>query len=491
MNHSQQIRFGMKWTAIALVTTQILRFVTTIVLARLLVPELFGLVAMANATIHIIAVVREFGLGSAYIQRKVQEGEDERVSANTTFYILCMINALMFMAAWFLAPWTAAFFSEERLTDVLRVLTMSFILDGVVTITGVVLRKKLEFGKFAVSEIIGRVSYSAVSISLALSGFGVWSLVFGQLTSQVIRAGVSLKLSGWRPALEFSTKIARELFSFGKYLWGFSIISALGDSLDRVIIGRWLGAANLGIYGLALNLSKLPATQISWMINRIAFPALSRIQDDKAALRRTFLKTINHVAPISIPVGLALSATSEALVATLYGANWAGAAPVLEVLAIYGTVLSLSSLTGPVFKAIGKPKALLYTSVLHHTLMVVLLIALARYGIVAIAYAVVTPLLLSSVIAFVLVVRYLDLQARDVLEPLFRSGGAGMIMYLSIRALEWSASSSDLPSPVLFLACIAVGMLSYLLASLVINRTVVRDITVTFREVMQAKGKLR
>jgi len=490
MKHSQQIRFGVKWTAIALVTTQILRFVTTIVLARLLVPELFGLVAMANTTIHIISVIREFGLGSAYIQRKIRGEEDARLAANTTFYVLCMVNAVMFFAAWFLAPYAALFFNEDKLVDVIRVLILSLILDAIVTTAGVVLRKKLEFGKYAVSEIIGRISYSAVSISLALLGFGVWSLVFGQLASQVIRAGVSLKLSGWRPALEFSTKIARELFSFGKYLWGFSILSALGDSLDRIIIGRWLGAANLGIYGLALNLSKLPATQISWMINRIAFPALSRIQDDKEALRRVFLKTLNHVAPISLPVGLGLSATSDVLVATLYGENWADAAPVLKVLAVYGAALSLSSLTGPVFKAIGKPKVLLYTSVLHHALMVVLLIILARYGIVAIAWAVLIPLLVSSAIAFVLVARYLGLQARDILEPLLRSGSAALFMFFSIRAVIWSADASSISPALQLLASIATGAVSYALASVLTNRAVMRDMTVSLREVMLARGKL-
>ncbi|MEA3411743.1 MAG: lipopolysaccharide biosynthesis protein [Pseudomonadota bacterium] len=490
MNHSQKIRFGVKWTAIAMVTTQILRFLTTIVLARLLVPELFGLVAMANTVIHIISVIREFGLGSAYIQRRIRGAEDARLAASTTFYVLCMINAVMFVAAWFLAPLAASFFREAVLVDVFRVLILSLVLDAAITTSGVVLQKDMEFGKYAVTEIIGRLSYSLISISLALLGFGVWSLVFGQLGAQIVRTGISIKLSGWRPAPVFSTEIARELFSFGKYLWGFSILSALGDSLDRIIIGRWLGAGTLGVYGLALNLSKLPATQISRMINRIAFPALSRIQDDKAALRRVFRKTLNHVAPISLPVGLALSATADGLVATLYGENWAGAAPVLEVLAIYGTALSLSGLTGPVFKAIGKPNVLLYTSVLHHTLMAVLLIILARYGIVAIAWAVLIPLLVSSAIAFVLVARYLDLQARDLLEPLLRSGSAALIMYLTIQALEWFVGPAKLSSPLLFLACIGVGMLSYLLASLITNRAVMHEVTVSFREVMLARGKL-
>jgi len=490
MDDSQKIRFGLKWTAIAMFSTQLLRFATTIVLARLLVPEFFGLVAMANTTIHIITVLREFGLGSAYIQRRIQGEEDTRLAANTTFYVLSGINAVMFAAAWILAPWAAAFFKEPELADVFRVLILSLILDSAITTAGVVLQKELEFGKFAVSEFVGRLVFSLVSISLAALGFGVWSLVFGQLGSQIVRAAILLWLSGWRPALVFSRQIARELFSFGKYLWGFSILSAIGNSLDRIVIGRWLGSGTLGVYSLALNLSKLPSTQISRMINRITFPALSRIQDDKPALRRVFRKTLEHVAPISLPVGLALSATADVLIVTLYGQNWAGAAPILQILALYGAAVSVSGLTGPIFKAIGKPDVLLYTSALHHSFLVVLLILLARHGVVAIAWAVLIPLLVSSGIAFVLIVRYLELRARDVLGPLARSGGASLFMFACIRAAISTSDAFLLPSWIQLIAGIGAGAVSYLMASLLTNRTVLYEMAVSLRQVMLARGKL-
>lgn len=488
MSTSDSVRVGIKWIGVSLAVTQAVRFLTTAVLARLLTPEIFGLVAMAHVAITLIGVIREVGVGAAFIQRQDRDPEDAANAANTTFLLSLVVNGVLFLLAWFAAPLVVRFFEADGLQAVLRAMFAVFLIDAFDTTPTMILQKRLQFERHAAGSILACAVNAGVAIGMAFAGFGVWSLVAGQLSSRAARAVLVFALARFRPRLTFDRAIAGELFAYGRYLWAFAVLSAVGGSLDRLILGRWLGAATLGIYDMALNLSNLPASHISGLVNQLTFPSFARIQGDPAALRRALHKTIRHVSLLSVPLAFGMLAVANDLILTVYGEKWADAVPVIQVLAFYGLSLSIASITGPVLKAIGRPQILLYSSIVHHSVLLALLFALGGYGPVGIAYAVLTPMLISAGLAYALIFYYLSFPLRDIFVPLFRTGAPALAMYAAVRAFHAQLDPA-LAHPASLLACVAVGGVTYLVLSVLVNRAGLVEVTTTLREALLSKGK--
>jgi O-antigen/teichoic acid export membrane protein len=380
------------------------------------------------------------------------------------------------------------FFDAEGLLAVLRVMFGVFLIEAFSTTPSMILQKRLEFDKGAIAEIAASATNAGVAISLALAGFGVWSLVAGQLSSRLARAGVAFALSGFRPGLRFDAAIARQFFAYGRYLWAFAILSAVGGTLDRLILGRSLGAASLGMYSMALTLGSLPAAQISQLVNRITFPSFARVQDDLPALRSALHKTLRHVSILAVPLAFGMLAVADDLILTVYGEKWHGAIPIFRVLAFYGLSLAVSSIMGPVLKAIGRPQILLYSSILHHALLFPLIFLLVPYGAVGIAWAVVVPMVVSAVYAYALIVHYLHFPIRDLLGPLVRTGVPSLGMYGIVSVFDARLDAAlALPAPVSLLVSAGVGVVAYLALSALLNRDALLEILGTFREALLSR----
>lgn len=488
MSNSHQVHVGIKWIGASMAITQVVRFVTTAVLARLLSPEVFGLVAMAHVAIALVGVIREVGIGSAYVQRPDRGPEDAAAAANTTFMMSLGVNGALFCLAWFTAPLVAQFFDTDGLLEILRAMFLVFLIDAFDTTPTMMLQKRLEFDKTALAEVFGSAVNTAIAIAMAWAGYGVWSLVIGQLGSRLTRTLLVFYLSGFRPRRQFDRTIARELFDYGRYLWAFAVLSAVGGSLDRLILGRSLGAASLGLYDMAHNLSNLPATHISRVVNQITFPSFSLLQEDLPALRAALHKTIRHVTMLSVPVAVGLMAVSHDLILTVYGEKWRGAIPIVQVLAFFGMSLSISSITGPILKAIGKPQIIFWSSVLHHVLLAALLLLWAQHGAVAIAYAVLIPMIMSSGLAYGLIVHYIEFPIRFLLGPLLRTGGPAIVMYFMVRAFDdWFDAAYEPAIPVSLFASVGVGIVVYGILMLSVNRADVLEIFGTLRRALFSK----
>jgi len=463
-------------------------FVSTMVLARLLTPEMFGLVAMANVALALVGSLRDVGLGQAYVQRETGSPEELRLAANTTFYLILFTNAVLFVLAVSFAPLAARFFDNPEVIPLLRAITVIFVLDALISGPAMVLRRRLDFRRLAYAEIGASVATAVVAISLATLEFEAWSLVWGQVAGRVTEAVALFWLSRWRPRLEFSPKLARELFDFGRYLWAFSILSAVGRILDRAIVGRVLGAAVLGSYHLGANLANLPARQISTIVNRITFPAFARMQDNPERMATALRKALAHVSIATLPVTAGLIAAAPQLIGTAYGPGWEAAVPVLQALSLFGMTLSISSVTGPIFQAIGKPQVLLYTSIIHHAVYVGLLIWWGRYGLEGILAAVVVPVQVSAIIAFVLILRYLKVSFFWIFGPCLRAGAAAVGMFAAVWAARPILESAQLPLSVQLIALTLVGVAIYVGLSFLVNGVASREFLDTLRETIRPKA---
>jgi O-antigen/teichoic acid export membrane protein len=483
------VHFGLKWMTISMVAARSARFLTTIVLARLLAKEMFGLIAMANAVVNILVAMREIGFGQAFIHRQEKNEEEVRIAANTTFVLTLAINCILLVVGYLLVPSAVAFFKDaDALGPVLQVILLAFLVDALLATHTFVLQKKLEFGRLSTAEIIGSVSNAVVAITMALLGFGVWSLVAGQLSSRVIQTIVLARLSGWSPRLEFSGEIARQLFRYGKYLWAFSALGAIGGVADRLTVGHLLGPGSVGVYGLAFTLCSMPATQIAYLVNRVTFPALARKQGDPEALRRAVLKAVSHLSIVALPMAMGLFAISRELVPALLGSKWRDAVPLVDIFAFYGLSLAIAAPGAPALKAIGKPNVMLHLSVLHHVVMFGLLFSLARFGIEGVAYAILIPMVLTSLLNFSLLSHYLELGFVTLWAPVLRAAVPAGIMYAVLEGARRALAATSLPDAVIAVSLLLVGVATYVVASFVTNGAEARRFQATMREVFAARS---
>jgi PST family polysaccharide transporter len=467
----QQVSYGIKWTSVSIVLVRALRFLTTVVLARLLVPEMFGLIALANVAIDTMALVRQIGLGPAYIHKRFPDPATQRRAENTIFVTALAMNLSLFTICFVFAPVFADFFDAAALTEVLRVMAVSFPVGTLQTVPNVIMLKRLEFGKVAISELGGACAYSLVGVTLAFLGYGIWSLVAAQLVSRIVSGVLFMMLARWYPRLSFEMSIARELFSYGKFIWAFTVFSAVGGALDRVFVGKIFGSASLGYYHIAFNMCHLSGLLFALLMEKVTFPAYSALRHQPGRLRNAVVNTVSTVSIVAVPIAFGLIALSERLITTIFGEKWLPAAVLVNVLAFHGLIKALSPVASNVLKATGRPSVLMHLEIAHHVLKLVLLFVLRDLGTVGIALAVVLSLGLSTVAAFVIVVRIVPVPMTGLAKAGVGTVPAGAAMYGILLFVQTMVPQvSEVRSWLLLGGMIVLGAGLYGVATLVFNR---------------------
>ncbi|MBM4429187.1 MAG: lipopolysaccharide biosynthesis protein, partial [Chloroflexi bacterium] len=338
MTLRRQATTGMFWVGVSTATNNFFNFVIRYILARMLFPADFGLISMAYIAIDFLEMFREMGFSAALIYRK----GDVRKAADTTFVLLLLIAGLLFLVLFLSAPAVAGFFRTTELTPVLRALSFNILISSLGQVPLSLLAKNLAFRERLLPDLVPTVSYGIVAIFCALMGLGVWSLVIARLVDSILTAALAwVVVPWWRPQLRFDRQEAKALFGYGKHILGSSVLIFAITKLDNIFVGRVLGDVQLGHYDFAYNQANLPATQISRVVGQVLFPAYSKIQDDLAALRSAFFRTLHYIGLLSIPVSVGMITFAAPFIYTLYGGKWAPAIVPLQLLGIYGLLRSL------------------------------------------------------------------------------------------------------------------------------------------------------
>ena len=298
-------------------------------------------------------------------------------------------------------------------------------------------------------------------------------------------------MSGWRPNFEFNFDIAKELFDYGKYIWGFIVVSTLGRAADKTVVGRLWGSTNLGFYSIAFNLCTLPVTLISFMIDRIGFPAFSQMQEDHKMLRNSFNKVLSNVSLVTIPLCMGLFAVSEEFIVSVYGHKWEPVVPLVKVLAFYAICQSISSVAGTILKAIGKVNIILYSIIVQHVIMIILFFVFRSLGAIGVCYAVLIPMVILTIILFFFSFAYLDLRPNEVFAPLIKAVCSGLTMVISIRLfINFAALNGFMPIWLILSGSIILGAGVYFLSSYLTNKSCLNDFRYLLIDVVQSKGVL-
>jgi O-antigen/teichoic acid export membrane protein len=369
MSLRRAVGHGLVWVSFATLASRGLSLLRQLILARLLVPADFGLVAYASLAIGIFELFREMGLSSALIYRK----DDIEEAANTTFLAVLGSGALLYGVAWLLAPLLASFFHNEALVAVLRTLSITLAISAISQVPITLMAKGMGFKNKVIPEVIAGSLGSAASVAFALLGHGVWSIVYGQLITASLTSILVWFFCPWRPSLQFSVRVIKEMWDYGKHIIGSQIMVFFITNIDDAFVGRFLGDAALGTYSLAFDLSNLPATHLSRIVGQVMFPAFSRVQDDLSRLREAFFQSMKYVSLAAFPIAVITCVFARDFIVVAYGSKWYQAVLPLQLMTVYGLARAIAINMGNVFKAGGKPKWLLYIAAARLVVMAALL----------------------------------------------------------------------------------------------------------------------
>ena len=298
MSLKEKIIKGLYWSGASQAGKQISQFIITIILARLLSPADFGLLAMATVFVNFAMIFSEMGISSALIQK--QDTHNRHYYSVFWFNIFVGICLTLFFIA--VSPLIARFYKKPELVPILAVISLNFFFSSFVIIQQTILTKEMDFRKLAIRDVVAVIIAGIVGVVLAYNGFGVWSLVFQSLVFTLADVVLLWTVSSWRPKFSFAMADIKDIFHFSANLTGFNIVNYFARNVDQLLIGKFLGAQALGFYSLAYKLMLYPLQNISWVIGKVMFPAFSKIQQDLEKVRNSYMKMTRVISFITFPL---------------------------------------------------------------------------------------------------------------------------------------------------------------------------------------------
>jgi O-antigen/teichoic acid export membrane protein len=450
---------GLTWTMVEIWGRQGLNLVVFILLAHLLTPADFGLVAFATVFVGLAQVVVDQGLGDALIQRR----ELSRSHIDTAFWVAIVTGLMLTLIGLALAIPVAAIFSQPALGPILQVLSLTFALSGFSSIQIGLLRRELAFSRLAVRTLAATLGGGLVGISLAYLGFGAWALVGQQVTSAALSVLTLWRVSPWRPSLHFSAHHFRELFSFGINVVGSDVLNFVGRNADNLLIGAFLGTTPLGIYAVAYRILDATQTVLINVALKITFPVFARLQHDRARMRNAYFRVTRVANAIILPGYVGLAIVGPELTVLLFGTQWTESGLVAAILYLIGPILSVQAFSNSLLLAAGHPDVVLRFRFVTTVTNVAFFAVAVPFGIVAVAVAFVVRgyLLLPVILSWMR--RYAGIPVGEYLAQFQPAALATLAMAAAMLLARFALAAGMQPAAFLVVE-LGVGLLTYAVA---------------------------
>ena len=328
------------------ITSQGLKFIVTLaatsVMARLLTPQDYGLIGMVAFVTGFVSMYKDLGLSAATIQKS--EINSEQIS--TLFWVNVCLSLAITLLTIALAPLVAWFYGEPRLTAITVVISIGFLISGLTVQHEALLRRQMRYLALAAIGLSSVVMGYVVGILMAWRGFSYWALVGSQLAVIITGTALTLSLCRWVPGLPKRHTGVRSMIKFGGNLTGFTTINYFSRNLDNLLIGRFAGAQQLGLYSRAYQLMLLPIEQINEPVTSVAVPSLSRLMDSPDAYRRAYLRMLEKIAMLTMPGVVLMILTSDWIIHIFLGPQWVGAVRIFVILGISALFQPIANTTG-------------------------------------------------------------------------------------------------------------------------------------------------
>jgi O-antigen/teichoic acid export membrane protein len=442
------------WSALEITARYGVQFVVTLVLARLLLPSDFGLIALLMIFTSIGAILVDSGFGTALIQRQQVSADDE----TTVFAFSLLMAIILWVVLVTIAPWIGGFFHTRELPTMLRVASAVLVLGGLGAVPDALLTMRLDFRARTLAQLIASLVSGLVAIALALDGFGVWSLVWQLLTAAALRTACLWTFSHWRPRGAISKSSFRQLGSFGGFMLLSSLLATAYQQVQSLLIGRFFDTRTLGFYTLAQNAKQAPLSLMGGVLTRVGLPVFSSLADKPTRLLEALRPMLRVSMFVFVPCMLGIAVLAKPLVGLIYGTRWLPAAPILSVLAVSGSLWPFHILNLEAIKAQGRSDLFFHLAVVKISLSIVCVVLASPWGAMGIAWAVLVASVVNAVINTYFSWKLLGygplIQGREQL-PTFILATLAAVIGLAI--LHWTAAR-----PANLLLAITVAAAAYL-----------------------------
>ena len=438
---------------------QVVAFIVSIVLARMLSPEMYGVIALITVFTTILQVFVDSGLGNALIQKK----DADDLDFSTVFYVNIVFCGALYVLLFLCAPLIAGFYNDLTLTSLIRVLGITIIVSGVKNIQQAYVSKNMLFKKFFFSTLGGTIAAAFVGILMAVLGYGVWSLVTQQIINVTIDTVILWLTVKWRPRREFSIKRLKALFSYGWKLLFSSLLDIGYNNVRQLIIGKMYSSADLAYYNKGEQFPQLIVANINSSINSVLFPAMASVQDNHQNVKQMTRKSIKVRVYVMAPLMMGLDFTADSVVKLVLTDKWLDCVPYLRIFCISYMFWPIHTANLNAIKAMGRSDLFLKLEIMKKCVGIVLLLSTMWFGTMAMAYSLLVSSVCSQIINSwpnrkLLNYGYIE-QLKDILPSIFLSVSMGIMV--------WCVSLIDLPTLLILIIQVVLGIVIYLNASLI------------------------
>jgi len=415
MSLAQKALSGFIWTLTSRVGTRVSIFVVSIVLARLLTPADFGLVAMLSVFFAVSSSLVESGFTHALIREKTISEEDK----STVFFINLFISLFLYVVLWFSSPYIANFFNQPELMWLARVMGIDIVLKALIIVQRAVFMQTLRFKLLSSVDISVSILTGIFAIFLAYSGFGVWALAIKYFLSSFFVFIIIFTINPWRPSSFINADSFNRLFGFGSRLLVTGLINTFYNNIYNLTIGKFFSADILGYYSRAYLLVNQSISTISIALGQVTYPILSKTKDDEIRLKEAHKKIVNVISFINIPISVILAFSAEPLVLVLLGEKWIETVPFIQLLSISAIITHFIGLNKNLLKIIGRSDLYLRTSVISKILTTIAVIIGIQFGIWGLVISSVVAIYLEVIVTMLFTSKFFKYRIREQIRDVF------------------------------------------------------------------------
>ena len=459
MNMKHNVFTNLIWRFAERCGAQLVAFIVSIVLARMLSPEIYGVVELITVFTTILQVFVDSGLGSALIQKK----DADDLDFSTVFYANIVFCGVLYVLLFLCAPLIAGFYNDMSLISLIRVLGITIIVSGVKNIQQAYVSQNMMFKKFFFSTLGGTIAAAFVGIPMALLGCGVWALVTQQIINVTIDTAILWLTVRWRPQRKFSVMRLKALFSYGWKLLLSSLIDIGYNNARQLVIGKMYSSADLAYYNKGQQFPQLIVANINSSIDSVLFPAMASVQDNCQNIKQMTRKSVKVSMYIMAPLMMGLAFTADSVVKLVLTDKWLACVPYLRIFCISYMFWPIHTANLNAIKAMGRSDLFLKLEIMKKSVGIILLLITMWFGTMAMAYS----FLLSSVCSQIINAwpnrKLLDYGYTEQLKDILSS----IILAVSMGVMVWCVSLIDLPILLTLIIQVVFGIIIYLIGSMV------------------------
>lgn len=468
---SGKVRSALFWRSGSQILAQIISWASTLIVIRLLDPSDYGLFAMTQAILSLMQFLNGYGLVSALVQSESLDTHRLRQA----FGIMLLLNGALAVIQLCIAPLAADYYDQPLVADMLRVQALVYLATPFISVPEVLMGRSLDFRRPAIVSLVASAAAAAVALTGALSGWGVWTLVWAPITLFWVRGIGYVIATRFLPIPSFDFRGTGGLVAFGAAMLGSQLLWLVQTQADIVIGGRVLQPHELGLYAEALFLTQIVVSKFIPPLNDVAFPAYARMQADTGAIRWSFLRALRLIMLVACPLYFGMAATAEPLVLTLFGEKWRAMTPFVELLALAMPFMTVQVMFPPVCNALGRPGLSTAISMVGAIVMPLSFLVGIQQGAIGLAWAWLLAYPLFTLATVRIAGAPIGLRLADLLPAI----APGMLCSAAMALIVLGCGSllpASLAAPVRLAVLVAAGGASFVALLLIFARGTVNDL---------------